>query len=602
MARNRSSRSRSDGSDRRNRRRKEDRKARDQDGKSRRREGRRKEKKDKKRDRRDRDRDASSNSDPDAPTKLARTDPYQLVAGAEVIDAEALPSKEEDKQVVISDDDNNNENINSDDGGEQLQLEETDEAVEKIALEAKKRREALMKKRAAEAAELDEPTLQETPSTAAENNDSTKVSDQTSKAGGSLEEKLAVNRFILQSREEEDGGDMFGDMEDTDPALLNTRIEKKKAGGMHINGASGDDWDDAEGYYKPTVGEILADRYEVREPNCGKGVFSGVVKAVDLKEKKRGGDNCMVAIKITRCNDMMRKAAEKEAEVLTRLQKADKLGRVNIIRMLRTFDYRKHYCIVFECMWDNLRTALKKHTSNKGMSLRTVRSYSKQLLFSLQHIHQCEYVHADIKPDNVLMTEGQNCVKICDLGSAVAFSEVETTAYLVSRWYRAPEICLGIKYGPASDTWALGCSLMELFTGKPIFPGRSNNDMLRLFMEVKGKLPHNLIKRGTVWKQHFNAQMDFTFVEAIDKAKRKKIRVVTDFSTKRSIQDMVVERLGGPERQRSNTPMDNFRFKKGKQFASLIEQMTTLDPEKRPSPKDLLEHPFLQEAWDEPSS
>merc|ERR1719463_992926 len=75
-------------------------------------------------------------------------------------------------------------------------------------------------------------------------------------------------------------------------------------------GASADDWDDVEGYYKAKIGEVMSGRYLVVEDTCGKGVFSNVVKAKDQE------DNVLVAIKIMRCNDMMRKAAEKEIEIL----------------------------------------------------------------------------------------------------------------------------------------------------------------------------------------------------------------------------------------------------------------------------------------------
>merc|ERR1719401_426011 len=169
---------------------------------------------------------------------------------------------------------------------------------------------------------------------------------------------------------------------------------------------------------------------------CGKGVFSNVVKAKDEQDKT------MVAIKIMRCNDMMRKAAEKEVELLERLNRADKGNKKNVIRLLRTFSYRGHLCLVFECMWDNLRMALKKYTKDKGMSLKAVRAYTKQLLVALQHIHRMEIIHADIKPDNILISAGHNLVKICDLGSAMEPTEVEITPYLVSRFYRAPEISL----------------------------------------------------------------------------------------------------------------------------------------------------------------
>merc|ERR1712186_67557 len=106
-----------------------------------------------------------------------------------------------------------------------------------------------------------------------------------------------------------------------------------------------------------------------------------------------------------------------------------------------------------------------KYTKDKGMSLRAIKAYTKQLLIGLRHIHRCGILHADIKPDNILITAGNNLVKICDLGSAMELSEVEVTPYLVSRFYRAPEIVIGMKYGTSADAFALGASLCEIFTG-----------------------------------------------------------------------------------------------------------------------------------------
>lgn len=400
-----------------------------------------------------------------------------------------------------------------------------------------------------------------------------------------LEEKKAVNRFILEQRGEHDG-DMFNEDDDAQDAL-NRGTNQSAA--ISQTGASGDDWNDSEGYYKAKIGEVMAGRYLIVEDTCGKGVFSNVVKAKDQQ------GNIMVAIKIMRCNDMMRKAAEKEVEVLERLAAADKGNKRNVIRLLRHFLYRDHLCLVFECMWDNLRVALKRYTKDKGMSLKAVRAYTRQLLIALQHIHRCQLIHADIKPDNILITAGHNLVKICDLGSAVEFTEVEPTPYLVSRFYRSPEITLGAKYGPPADIWALGSSLCELFTGKILFPGKSNNDMLRLYMELKGKIPHKLIKSGITWKQHFDENLDFKYL-AYDKVTRKKVtRVITDCSAKRNILDLIMQRVG-PEKHKSEDKEDQLYLKKAKQFADLISQMTIFDPEKRATPEELLQHPFVADG------
>lgn len=411
------------------------------------------------------------------------------------------------------------------------------------------------------------------------------------KSNNAIEARKAVNRYIQNHRAERDG-DMFTENTDAQEALQKNATQAQD---ISQTGASGDDWNDHEGYYKAQVGELMNDRYKVTEDVCGKGTFSNVIKAEDNVNKMQ------VAIKVMRCNDMMRKAAEREIEILEKVRDSDRENKRNVIRLLRHFSYRGHLCLVFECMWDNLRVALKKYTKDKGMSLKAMRAYTRQLLVALQHIHRLGLIHADIKPDNILISAGHNIVKICDLGSAMELTEVEVTPYLVSRFYRAPEICLGMKYGQSNDTWALGASLCELFTGKILFPGKSNNDMLRRFMEWKGKIPHKIIKSGTTWKQHFTEDLDFKFLDYDAVTRKRKTRIVTDFSKPKSLLDHIMQRVG-PEKQKSESREDQIYVKKAKQFADLIGQMTMLDPEKRPTTTELLKCAFVTEAWPTPKA
>jgi len=479
---------------------------------------------------------------------------------------------------------------------------ENDEDVEKALADSRARREALMarwvnrgEREGANGADVPDTLMEGETDSEGELSDTERPLGEEAEGNGSaldeaqLAEMRRVRQFVQAAKAEHDGN-MFGekstDGQENEEAL---RTGVKQSTAIGQTGASADDWDDSEGYYKPKVGELMGGRYLVIEEQCGKGVFSNVCKAKDQHDKS------MVAIKIMRCNDMMRKAAEKEVAILLRLNRADKGGKRHVIRLLKTFQYRGHLCLVFECMWDNLRVALKKYTKDKGMSLQAVRAYTKQLLIALRHIHRMQYIHADIKPDNILISAGHNLVKICDLGSASELTEVEITPYLVSRFYRAPEIVLGNKYGPPMDVFALGATLFELFTGRVLFPGKSNNDMIRYFMEVKGKLPHKNIKSGAFWKQHFDEKLDFKHVDT-DKATRKNItRVISDLSAKRTVEEMVLNRVGA-EKRRSQEAGDQLYVKKAKQFADLVGQMVNLDPDRRMSAQDALLHPFLTEA------
>jgi len=104
-------------------------------------------------------------------------------------------------------------------------------------------------------------------------------------------------------------------------------------------------------------------------------------------------------------------------------------------------------------------------------------------------------------------------LKICDLGSASDASDNEITPYLVSRFYRAPEIILGMPYDFAIDVWSVGCTLYELYTGKILFTGRTNNQMLRSIMDCRGKFTTKMLKRSEFAHIHFDEMANFRSVE-----------------------------------------------------------------------------------------
>jgi serine/threonine-protein kinase PRP4 len=109
-------------------------------------------------------------------------------------------------------------------------------------------------------------------------------------------------------------------------------------------------------------------------------------------------------------------------------------------------------------------------------------------------------------------------LKICDLGTAIDRSDAATAAtepmpYLVSRFYRAPEIILGVPFDYAVDMWSIGCTLYELYTGKILFTGENNNQMLKNIMEIRGKLSAKLYRRGELAHNHFDELGNFISVE-----------------------------------------------------------------------------------------
>lgn len=340
--------------------------------------------------------------------------------------------------------------------------------------------------------------------------------------------------------DDEDDFDMFAEDFDEDrfvaprTAHLDTTNDDRKdpAALAQPNGGGILEGDDKDGYYKIRIGEVVNGRYQVQS-TLGKGMFSGVARAVDITNKK------LVAIKMMRNNDALRKGGFTEIAILQKLNDADPENRKHIVKFERHFEHKGHLCLAFENLSLNLREVLRKFGNNIGINLGATRAYAHQIFVALAHLRKCSIVHADLKPDNILVgtrriysnsfvanpaqvNETRNVLKICDLGTAIdrsdaATAHTEITPYLVSRFYRAPEIILGMPYDYAIDMWSIGCTLYELYTGKILFAGDSNNQMLKAIMEIRGKFSAKLYKRGELSHMHFDEAGNFISAEQ-DKA------------------------------------------------------------------------------------
>ncbi|XP_067902978.1 cyclin-dependent kinase-like 2 isoform X2 [Heterodontus francisci] len=211
----------------------------------------------------------------------------------------------------------------------------------------------------------------------------------------------------------------------------------------------------------------------------GEGSYGMVIKC---RNKENGR---IVAIKKFLEDDddkMVKKIAMREIRLLKQLRHE------NLVNLLEVCKRKKRWYLVFEFVDHTVLDDLERFPN--GLEYDKVRKYLIQILRGTAFCHSHNVIHRDIKPENILVSES-GMVKLCDFGFArtlAAPGEIYTD-YVATRWYRAPELLVGdTKYGKSVDVWAVGCLVTEMMTGEPLFPGDSDIDQLYHIIKCFGNL------------------------------------------------------------------------------------------------------------------
>ncbi|KAF2689148.1 hypothetical protein K458DRAFT_291435 [Lentithecium fluviatile CBS 122367] len=335
-----------------------------------------------------------------------------------------------------------------------------------------------------------------------------------------------------------------------------TKSAKKHVGDLNASTANFG-YDDDRGDYNIVFGDHLAYRYEVVDL-LGKGSFGQVVRCVDHKT------GALVAVKIIRNKKRFHQQALVEVNILQKIREWDPENKHSMINFTQSFYFRGHLCISTELLGMNLYEFIKAYDF-KGFSLRLIRRFCKQMLASLVLLKSRRVIHCDLKPENILLAHPLHSeIKVIDFGSS-CFENEKVYTYIQSRFYRSPEVILGMSYGLPIDMWSLGCILAELLTGYPIFPGENEQEQLACIMEIFGPPEKHLIEKSSRKKLFFDSM--------------GKPRVTV--STK------------GRRRRPSSKTLQQALKCDDEAFLDFISRCLRWDPERRMKPDEAMLHEFI---------
>ncbi|RIA82219.1 hypothetical protein C1645_513500 [Glomus cerebriforme] len=274
------------------------------------------------------------------------------------------------------------------------------------------------------------------------------------------------------------------------------RVLTKPSEGVKNDGADNEDCDYIL-YVNDILGGEEGQKYLILDI-LGQGTFGQVVKCQNLKTKD------IVAVKVVKNKPAYFNQSMMEVTILELLNQTwDSQDQHHILRLLDTFIHRRHLCLVFELLSVNLYELIKQNQF-RGLSTNLVRVFTAQLLDALTVLNEARIIHCDLKPENVLLKNLDSpTIKVIDFGSACHERQTVYT-YIQSRFYRSPEVLLGLPYSSSIDMWSLGCIAVELFLGLPLFPGSSEYNQVSRIVEMLGIPPVYMIANGKTAHEYFD--------------------------------------------------------------------------------------------------
>jgi len=232
------------------------------------------------------------------------------------------------------------------------------------------------------------------------------------------------------------------------------------------------------------------DRYTGPLKFLGKGAYGCVISTHDRHNKEVAAIKKISGIEDMDHIDSMRTL--REMKICRHLR-----GHENIVKLLHVIPQQRdgplnEVYLIFEFMESDLAKFIRTGAMSElpaEHQRHLTQGFLYQILRGMKYVHSAGIMHRDIKPSNLLINN-EGDLKVADFGLAIgqAGKSHQMISYVVTRWYRAPELLLDKKdYTSAVDMWSIGCILAEMLGCKPLFRGNSSRHQLHLILSVLGK-------------------------------------------------------------------------------------------------------------------
>ncbi|XP_015799759.1 mitogen-activated protein kinase 8 isoform X3 [Nothobranchius furzeri] len=266
-------------------------------------------------------------------------------------------------------------------------------------------------------------------------------------------------------------------------------------------------------------------------------------------------------------NQTHAKRAFRELVLMKCVNHKNIIGLLNVFTPQKSFEEFQDVYLVMELMDANLCQVIQMELDHERLSYLLY-----QMLCGIKHLHSAGIIHRDLKPSNIVV-KSDCTLKILDFGLArTAATGLLMTPYVVTRYYRAPEVILGMGYQANVDIWSVGCILAEMVRHKILFPGRDYIDQWNKVIEQLGTPSQDFLMKLN--------QSVRTYVENRPR--------YAGYSFEKLFPDALF-------------PADSDHNKlKASQARDLLSKMLVIDASKRISVDEALQHPYIN-VWYDPA-